>query len=185
MCDSNDMLMEDNSIFMTDALAVDTQETLHYLSDKWTLWAHLPHDIDWSLKSYKVIAHIESIEQGIAINDLIPDKMVKNCMLFVMRDGISPIWEDPANVNGGCFSYKIANKHVHEAWNTLFYSILGESASKNKKYVDNMNGITISPKKNFCILKIWMKSCEYQNANELVISKFGDDACIFKRHNNN
>ena len=22
------------------------------LSDKWTLWAHLPHDIDWSINSY-------------------------------------------------------------------------------------------------------------------------------------
>ena len=22
------------------------------LCDKWVLWAHLPHDIDWSLKSY-------------------------------------------------------------------------------------------------------------------------------------
>ena len=24
----------------------------HPLHDKWVLWAHLPHDTDWSLKSY-------------------------------------------------------------------------------------------------------------------------------------
>ena len=23
------------------------------LYDKWVLWAHLPHDTDWSIKSYK------------------------------------------------------------------------------------------------------------------------------------
>jgi len=28
-------------------------ETYHNLSDKWTLWAHLPHDTDWRLESYK------------------------------------------------------------------------------------------------------------------------------------
>ena len=25
------------------------------LSDNWVLWAHLPHDTDWSLESYKNI----------------------------------------------------------------------------------------------------------------------------------
>ena len=27
-------------------------EHRHLLSDKWVLWAHLPHDTDWTLKSY-------------------------------------------------------------------------------------------------------------------------------------
>jgi len=26
-------------------------EEYNKLSDKWTLWAHLPHDTDWSMKS--------------------------------------------------------------------------------------------------------------------------------------
>ena len=26
---------------------------LHLLSDKWVLFAHLPHSTNWSLKSYK------------------------------------------------------------------------------------------------------------------------------------
>ena len=30
-------------------------DNLHILSDKLRLWAHLPHDTDWSLKSYKKI----------------------------------------------------------------------------------------------------------------------------------
>ena len=33
--------------------SVNTQ--LHPLSDTWTLWGHLPHDTDWSRKSYKNI----------------------------------------------------------------------------------------------------------------------------------
>ena len=34
---------------------VTSQEMTHPLYDKWVLWAHLPHDTDWSLKSYKKI----------------------------------------------------------------------------------------------------------------------------------
>ena len=30
-------------------------EEHHKLNTKWVLWAHLPHDTDWSLKSYKKI----------------------------------------------------------------------------------------------------------------------------------
>ena len=29
--------------------------THHELSDKWVLWAHLPHDTSWTLESYKKI----------------------------------------------------------------------------------------------------------------------------------
>ena len=78
----------------------------HVLFDKWTLWAHLPHDTDWSLKSYRKIIKFNSVEEVIALVNSVPDLMIKNCMLFLMRDGINPTWEDPANVDGGCFSFK-------------------------------------------------------------------------------
>ena len=81
----------------------------HMLSDEWCFWAHLPQDLDWSLKSYKLIATVNTVEETIAILDLFPETLVKGCMLFIMKEGINPIWEDPKNRNGGCFSYKISN----------------------------------------------------------------------------
>ena len=33
------------------------------LFDKWVLWAHLPHDTDWSLGSYKYIMCIKFVEE--------------------------------------------------------------------------------------------------------------------------
>ena len=33
-------------------VVVSANSILHELSDSWILWAHLPHDTDWSLKSY-------------------------------------------------------------------------------------------------------------------------------------
>ena len=37
------------------------------LYDKWVLWAHLPHDTDWSLNSYKNIMEIDTVEGMIAL----------------------------------------------------------------------------------------------------------------------
>ena len=34
----------------------------HPLHDKWVLWAHLPHDTDWSLKSYIKIIELDNME---------------------------------------------------------------------------------------------------------------------------
>ena len=81
------------------------------LFDKWVLWAHLPHDTDWSLKSYKNIMEVGCVEDIIRLYNSIPEVLVKNCMLFLMRKGISPTWEDKQNRAGGCFSYKI-NKNI-------------------------------------------------------------------------
>ena len=102
------------SITQMDAksLSVASNSQFHKLNDKWTLWAHLPHDIDWTVKSYKKILTFDSVESAITLCETIPEKMINNCMLFLMRDGILPMWEDNKNKNGGCFSYKVNNKNV-------------------------------------------------------------------------
>ena len=99
------------------------------LSDKWVLWAHLPHDTDWSLSSYKNIMEIGTVEGMIALYKVLPEKMVKNCMLFLMRKGVIPMWEDKKNRNGGCFSYKIPNKNVFKVWKMASFSLVGETLS--------------------------------------------------------
>ena len=58
-----------------------TKTEQHNLSDKWVLWAHLPHDTDWSLKSYIKIMELSTMEEIISLTNAIPDKMIKNCML--------------------------------------------------------------------------------------------------------
>jgi len=172
---------------VTPELAMATNTTksdFHKLSDNWCLWAHLPHDIDWSIKSYKEIYTMSYVEDAIAITETLPDILVKNCMLFLMREGIKPIWEDPKNRSGGCFSYKVSNTKVYETWKELSYLLVGDSISKQKSFVANVTGITISPKKNFCIIKIWMTNCANQNPEIVTseISGISSQGCLFKKH---
>ena len=43
----------------------------HKLYDKWALWAHLPHDTDWSLKSYIKITDLDTLENVISLNNIL------------------------------------------------------------------------------------------------------------------
>lgn len=155
----------------------------HQLHDKWVLWAHLPHDVDWTVNSYKKIANFNTAEEAITLFETLPDKMIKNCMLFLMRDGIKPTWEDEQNRNGGCFSYKISNKFVYNTWKNLSYALVGETLAKLNKNTPSINGITISPKKTFCIVKIWFSTCEFQNPSVIIdLDGLTSHGCLFKKH---
>ena len=171
---------------LTMATASNSEQTIevHKLRTKWNLWAHLPQDPDWTVKSYKKIYQFKTIEESVGITEMIPEGLVKNCMLFIMRDGITPMWEDPKNRNGGCFSYKISNKNVFEVWRDLTYVLIGESLSANVTFVSSVTGITISPKKNFCIVKIWMTNCEHQNPQVVTndVKLLIPQGCLFKKH---
>lgn len=161
---------------------METSET-HPLYDKWTLWAHLPHDTDWSLKSYIKIKELSTMEEVISLYNSVPALMTKNCMLFLMRKGINPTWEDPRNNKGGCFSFKVSNKNVPFVWRDLSYILTGETITNDPKFQESVTGITISPKKSFCILKIWMSSLSFQNPRVIAdISGLSVSGCIFKKH---
>jgi hypothetical protein len=160
------------------------KEEYHVLSDKWTLWAHLPHNTDWSIKSYIKVSTFNNVEDTIAVTETLPSILVENCMLFLMREGIKPTWEDPKNRNGGCFSYKVSNKSVYSVWKDLTYVVAGNTISKQMSFVNSVTGITISPKKNFCIIKIWMTDCLNQNPSSVTtdVKGLSTQGCLFKKH---
>ena len=156
----------------------------HALNNQWTMWAHLPHDTDWSIKSYKEVYEMNTVEDTIALLESLPEVLVVNCMLFVMKKGIIPVWEDPHNRKGGCFSYKILNKQVYSIWKELTYILVGETLSPQKDFVKTITGITISPKKSFCIVKIWTSTCDYQDTSLVTdqIKGLTSLGCLFKKH---
>jgi hypothetical protein len=169
---------------MSAVAAKESSSSFHPLHDNWTLWAHLPHDTDWSVQSYKKIYTAGSVEETVALMETLPEVLVKNCMLFFMREGVTPVWEDPQNRHGGCFSYKIANKTVCEVWRKLCYAVSGETVCSQPSFVSGVTGITISPKKNFCIIKIWMKNTDNQNPGIVTqeIAGLSPQGCLFKKH---
>ena len=157
----------------------------HILNDSWTLWAHMPHDAEWGLSSYKKIIDFNTVEEAIVLTESIPHNVIRNCMLFLMRKGIDPMWEHATNRCGGSFSYKVCNKNIPVTWRDLTYKLVGETMVLNQSIQRAINGITISPKKNFCVIKIWMANCNSQDAKTIgdVADGIVSQGCLFKKHN--
>jgi hypothetical protein len=173
-----------NTMNTTNDTKCQTHNQPHKMIGKWDLYYHLPHDKNWELSSYKIImAGIDTTETILALNDKIPENIVKHCMLFFMRSGITPQWEDKNNRTGGAFSFKVINKQVHDVWKILVVNLCGESLFKDAEYNKYVNGITVSPKKNFCIVKVWLNCCDYQDSNMMIdIPNLQKQGCLFKKH---
>jgi hypothetical protein len=152
---------------------------MHRLSDTWVLWAHLPQEPSWTMDSYIQVMTISYVEEMLSLLHTLPEKLITDCMLFLMRENVSPTWEDPLNKQGGCFSYKI-NHRIRDVWRDVSYSLIGNTLTTDKSFQKEMTGISISPKKNFCILKVWMGSCNHRDPSKIAFIK--PEGCIFKKH---
>ena len=129
---------------------------MHDLDNNYTLWMHMLYDNDWSINSYKKIYSFNTIEKGICLIENLNNEIIEKSMIFLMKNNIKPIWEVEENKKGGCFSYKITTCYIYELWKKMSYMLIGNSMIDDDIIVKNINGISISPKKNYCIFKIWI-----------------------------
>jgi Eukaryotic initiation factor 4E len=151
------------------------------LQDKWVVWSHYSHDINWSLSSYEPIMEVASVDELVALLTAFPEKVITSSMLFFMRKGVTPMWEDARNRSGGCFSYKVSTADVKHCWTQSCYAAAGESIG-NEAFSEKVNGISVSPKKGFSVLKIWMANDAFQSPSSITLKELDATGCIFKRH---
>ena len=134
--------------------------TEHKLNSTWVVWYHNPCDINWDLDSYKSIYEFNTIEKYWTLvnswNLCLPK--ISESMFFLMRkkdddEYIYPMWEDKNNKKGGCWSFKIPQNSAKNIWNSISMFLIGETICTRIPLL--VNGISISTKKKFCIIKIW------------------------------
>ena len=147
------------------------------LNDTWILWFHDPLDNNWKLNSYKKISSINTINDFWASYSFLNNKIVENSMLFLMRNNIDPLWEHKDNIKGGSWSIKLQKGDLYDIWTTISIYLINENISD-----ENINGISISPKKNFCIIKIWTKNNNTDITKINKIETISYDGIIFKAH---
>ena len=143
----------------------ESDETLinnHRLNSKWVVWYHNPSDKSWNKDSYNDILELHSLEDYLVLKNswdkCLP--LVSEGMFFLMRKldsgkVIYPQWEDVNNKDGGYWSFKIDKDEAQNVWFKLCSFTVGECICCNTMESLQVNGISISPKKNFCIIKIW------------------------------
>lgn len=141
------------------------------LNTSWTVWIHENDNQDWSLGSYKSIYEINSI--GSMWRFLwVLDNLNKNVrQYYIMRNGITPIWEDNNNKQGAICSIMIDNMNRNsrhsrgdlgvDAFSAICVLVMNESFVKNNH---DINGLCYSIKSRSVLIKLWVKDFD-SNSN--------------------
>ena len=119
----------------------------------WVLWYHDPENKDYSLDSYIKVADFSTPQQFWTVIDTIPKEAWECGMYFFMRRGYKPIWECPENEAGGAWSKKIEAAQAHTSFIDLMVHSIANELLINRK--ETLCGLSISPKGQFHIIKIW------------------------------
>jgi hypothetical protein len=128
------------------------------LENNWTLWFHSINNNDWSIKSYNKVYSFNNVETFIKVFRKINNFSAG--MFFLMKESIEPIWENKYNKNGGYWSFKVLKKNVNEIWYNFSSQIIGNNCLNDENKHVLVNGISLSPKINNCIVKIWFSNIQ-------------------------
>ena len=123
------------------------------LKQTWILWFHKVNDNNWNIDSYSKIYEIKTYYDVLFILNKIDN--ITSGMFFLMKEGIIPIFEDDHNIDGGYWSLRITKKDSIEYWSKFIYYLCIDTIINDEKYEKYINGISVSPKINNCIFKIW------------------------------
>lgn len=135
-----------------EMVGIGVEITLNY---EYVLWLHSIQNNDWSLKGYKKLCSIKNVSEFWKLFNNLHRLNFKNNNFFLMKHNITPIWEDENNRDGGICSLRIEMDHALQVYELLCIFLMCEKLVSN---IDDINGISITPKNNWAILKIWNKN---------------------------
>jgi len=153
-----------NSIRLSDSIPTGS----------WCLYYHNPVDTKWTPDSYVNLGTVRTWGDFFAIMNELQDVSIQHGMLFWMREGIPPLYENHANIKGGCYSLRISRARAAHFF--LVYtvaSMLGKAVYDPQLNI--IQGISISPKRiveknqSFNVIKIWNRDCTRFNKHEQLV----------------
>jgi hypothetical protein len=145
------------------------------LKHNWVIWYHNENN-NWTISGYKKIYTIKTINDFWKFYNN-TDKVggIINKHFFIMKDDITPIWEDLKNINGGCWSFKIHEDNVDELWEDLSVYLVCHQLCPT--IPDEVVGLSVCLKKNNnVVVKIWNNNSKNNSLNLLnntILKKWG------------
>ena len=119
----------------------------------WTLYFHSPEETKWTLNTFINLGPMKTWREFWTVIEALKVECLSDGMFFMMRNPSPPLWESSQNIRGGCYSFRYQKKDAHNIYlNYIIGAMLG-SITLNPE--NRINGITISPKRGFNIIKVW------------------------------
>jgi len=135
----------------------------------WTLYWHPSEGRDWSISSFTNFGTMKTWRHFFTVLEALKLDTLSEGMFFLMRDPIPPLWENCNNVYGGAYSFRVPKHSAGTAFE--HYAIAAMLSSSMTDPTNTINGLSISPKKTYNIIKMW-------NTNSGKFRKPSDMMCL-------
>eukprot|EP00005_Dracoamoeba_jomungandri_P004686 CAMPEP_0174258300 /NCGR_PEP_ID=MMETSP0439-20130205/7315_1 /TAXON_ID=0 /ORGANISM="Stereomyxa ramosa, Strain Chinc5" /LENGTH=217 /DNA_ID=CAMNT_0015341755 /DNA_START=31 /DNA_END=684 /DNA_ORIENTATION=- len=100
------------------------------------------------------------------------EKLKPKSSFHMMKDGISPLWEDPKNVNGGFWVMRVNKDNIANVWKELVLAVIGEQFDPVMGDSDEICGLTISIRQYDDIIRLWTNNASAKT--QALLSKVQD-----------
>lgn len=144
------------------------------LHRKWVVWYDnprlAPEGSDWK-DNLKNCGSFQSVGEFWSVfNNVKPaSRLSLNSNYHIFREGVEPMWEDPANKKGGKFILTIPKKdsktgRTDEWWLYTVLAMIGETLDLNG---DQVCGAVVSIRKSQDRIALWLKSADKVKCSEI------------------
>ena len=95
--------------------------------------------------------------------------------IHLFHKGVKPVWEDPRNVQGGSWTFRVPKEKAVEVWKEICLMAIGEQlqaavASSRVKFIDDICGISLSVRFTSILIQIWNRDAKHKEGVERILA---------------
>ncbi|KAI9763302.1 MAG: hypothetical protein M1840_000784 [Geoglossum simile] len=103
------------------------------------------------------------------LNNVEPSRMYLKDSYHFFKKGVKPIWEDPRNKDGGCWTFRVNKSTSGVFWSEILVLVVGEQLQEVVENGDDICGVTISARFNSHLIMIWnRKGSDEKSINKIL-----------------
>eukprot|EP00033_Pygsuia_biforma_P000596 GCRY01000705.1.p1 GENE.GCRY01000705.1~~GCRY01000705.1.p1 ORF type:complete len:209 (-),score=24.07 GCRY01000705.1:273-899(-) len=163
----------------------------YLLENCWTFWfekGETSGGSDYSEKQLK-ICDIRTVKGFWEVFNHLPiaSRLAEKSSFHLMKTGVNPLWEDPANAEGGSYIIRVHKSDVDYVWRELLLAVIGEQLDEVPEG-DTVNGITVGMRPNDCVFQLWNRNASLQRDSvftkmESLLKEIAIRNRFYKAHN--
>nr|NP_001298313.1 eukaryotic translation initiation factor 4E-like [Papilio polytes]BAM20741.1 eukaryotic initiation factor 4E [Papilio polytes] len=136
----------------------------HPLKNMWSFWLYTNASKDWS-ENLVELTTFETVEDYWSIyhHTQTPSELPVGQDYSVFKKGIRPMWEDPANAQGGRWLLTIDKRRAADLDNIWLYMVL-MLIGENLPHGEEICGVVVNVRPK-CKLGVWVTNLNHKSAN--------------------
>ncbi|KAL9609002.1 MAG: hypothetical protein Q9167_006188 [Letrouitia subvulpina] len=110
--------------------------------------------------------------------------------IHFFKHGVRPVWEDPRNINGGSWTFRVPKANSEKFWEDVLALASGEQFADVIEQGDDLCGITLSRRFNSDLIMVWNRNADksVDGILSVILQKISlevkpkDGSYYYKRH---